>query len=259
MDLTLQNTYLTQAGFQKIREKLAGLYIGRQESLSVCRDAGLDASKIEWNDQPFARWDSILSRAESESKVADLLRAAILNCGGNNDLQVFLEELRSGLLIQPLPVLEKSNKKNEAIFNLLLIHDNADGERVRKIRKQLYIFELNQDLHIDDFQNSISEGELKLKQIELLKNADIIMPVISVNFFSPKNEYLPLLASAIQSGIKVVPVLLETCLYSRIALLKDYITLPRLGKFISEYSNEESGYADVAIGVEQLLKNLNTN
>lgn len=244
--------YLKPDFFVTAREKLASLFLDKNQSRNICKIAGLDLVKINWEGIPLDRWDSILSQAEEENKVIELMIRADQQFGGNAALANYKTELETGAPFEStLQVGANGYKNNPPV--MLIMYDKENAEVCAELKKQFRVFE--SDLKVIDFETDIHEGNRKKAEQELLQEADIIVPVISPDFFNPGNEYLLYLRSVIESEKKVVPVLLVRCLYSRVKILKDFITLPRYGKFISEYENQEEGFADVADGIAKLLPN----
>jgi hypothetical protein len=255
--------YLTNNAFEEIRNVLANTFLNRDDAESIARITELDLPSIGFADKSIKTWDEVLSRAEIETKLIPLLHHASKYGGGISEIDTFRTSVETGKLFQdgmPEVVLSK-DVKNSSVPVILLMYDNNDSAECLELKKQLYFFEMNEEAVIKTFQADIIAGDVKKQQQEIVLQADIIVPVISPDFFNPENGFLSYLRSKLEPNTnsnKMVPVLLVTCLYARVKVLKDYLTLPPFGKFIDEYANRELAYKEVAEGIGNLLEKCKT-
>ena len=245
--------FLKSESFDEMQAVLAKQFIDKDESKIVASQAKLDVTKIAFSDKAFNCWDSILSQAEIENKVGDLLKSAIRQSGGNDSLEKYKRDVESGNVFEPDLFIRNNGYKNSPPVMLMIYHERNE-QKCNDLMKQFYIPEhVNEEIRIKTFRRDILLGVIEAAEVALLEEADIIVPIISPDFFDPQKKYLTYVRTAIEQNKTVVPVLLEKCLYSRIKVLKDYLTLPISGRFISEYDNEELGFAEVAEGIQNIL------
>lgn len=254
--------YLTNNAFEEIRNVLAKTFLNRDEAESIAHITGLDLPNIGFADKSIKTWDEVLSRAEIETKVIPLLEHASKYGGGISELDTFRTSVEAGNLLQvSMPQVVSIEVKDSSVPVILLMYDNNDSAECLELKKQLYFLEINGEAVVKTFQADIVSGDVKKQQQEIVLQADIVVPVISPDFFNPENGFLSYLRSKLERNTgnnKMVPVLLVTCLYARVKVLKDYLTLPPLGKFIDEYANRELAYKEVAEGIGNLLTSVKT-
>lgn len=254
--------YLTNNAFEEIRNVLANRFLNRDEAESIAHITGLDLPNIGFADRAIKTWDEVLSRAEMETKIIPLLQHASNYGGGISELDTFRTSVEAGNLLQAsMPVVLSKEVKDSAVPVILLMYDNNDSAECLELKKHLDFLEYNEEAVIKTFQADIVSGDVKKQQLEIVLQADIVVPVISPDFFKPDNGFISYLRSKLERNTnsnKMVPVLLVTCLYARVKVLKDYLTLPPLGRFIDEYTNRELAYKEVAEGIGNLLTSVKT-
>jgi len=254
--------YLTDIAFEEIRDLLAKAFLDKTDAVLIARNSGLNLPKIGFSDKAINTWDEVLSQAEIETKLVNLLSSASRHGGGISEIDKFRSEVETGILFDGNVLqdqLLESLHVVDAVPVMLLMYDNSDSAECNQLKDQLYFFEMNEELVIKTFEKDIVDGDVKKQQQEMVLQADIIVPVISPKFFNPANGFLHYLRSITESAInseknkKMVPVLLVNCLYARVKVLKDYLTLPPFGKFVDDYPNKQLAYKEVAEGFGKLL------
>jgi len=70
---------------------LADLYPFKEDSFSVVRDAGLDPTRISFQNKAVNNWSEILSEANKRGKVPDIIRAALRDYPDNQSLKSALK------------------------------------------------------------------------------------------------------------------------------------------------------------------------
>ena len=251
---------LKQEYFNKLVARLTKLFLMKEDAIVIAGQATLNLGEIAFDNRAVNTWDSVLSRAEIEDKIEVLLKSAIANNNGDDDLSSILQDVNSGVAFVPPPPLDHLVEYIQPVSQtpqLLLIYHNNDEERCKKLKKFFAIFVANGELIIKDFQTGITEGEIQPQRQALLKRSCIVMPVISPDFFDPEEELMSFVRNSIEAKKKLVPALLVNCPYSRIKVLKDYVALPPQDKFINDYQNEEQGYNAIAKGLIPVIEKCN--
>lgn len=242
--------FLKNEMFAKVRNRLARLVTDDQEARSITRLAGLDSTQIELRGNPLIMSDAILSRAELEGKVLDLLEACINNFNGDAELEAFQQQIAEAFY-----VLEANGMPvgaSEAI-NILLIYARADKKYVKELLKQLHILAINGDAIVTNMSFEITEGVISTQEKGLISSSNIVLPLLSPNFFSENTNHLTNMRFAFNAGKIVVPILLLDCLYGRIDVLNDIVKIPDDGSFISNKPSMNKAFYDVAQWVAHII------
>lgn len=99
-------------------------------------------------------------------------------------------------------------------------------------------------------------GEIDTAIMQNLENSDIFLPIVSADFIASDYCYELEMQEAVerhQSGkMIIVPVIAEPCDWQS-TCLKKFKGLPKDGKPISEWKNQNSAYLDIVMGIRSLV------
>jgi Effector-associated domain 1 len=236
---------LGQELYDTLREKLGRSFLKADEAIHVCKTAGLDLAHIKFEtDTADERWDAILSFAEDKQQLEPLLAAALQLSMNNPTIAEALTKVRDGSGLEPLP--EPVNDKalileTENLLQVLMVYDNADEPLKERLYNHLYIGELSGEAAIFDFLTGTEAGkDITAERERLLEESNVVLLLISPDFFKPGTPYLTFARKSFASQKRVIPVLLRDCLWGRINILQNIMPLPTSRKFVGSYPANET-------------------
>lgn len=183
---------------------------------------------------------------ETASKVADQLKA----------LNEYLTPKAP-----PLPFEQKMAAPESPVFESafipgtmkLFILSSQEDERISQtLNKHLAILRINKQISVFNNVSDIIAGEDWSSRINSeLKNADYVLPIVSVNLLASDYSF-GLLQEALKSGKRVVPILAKKVDIEGTGLDK-LKSLPSQGRWITDFKGEDEAYSDIVQEIKRLL------
>ncbi|WP_367388193.1 TIR domain-containing protein [Lewinella sp. LCG006] len=155
--------------------------------------------------------------------------------------------------VEPL-IVEPPTPKPKKIF---LSYSKSDTEWKDKLKKQLRIYERNEQLTIWD-DSLIQPGQSWSKEIEFaLGEADIVLFLVSADLMATDfvmDTELPIALSRHQQGLAtIIPVIMRPCQWT-VSAFGELQAVPHKGNPVSTYSNEDEALNEVVTRIVGLLK-----
>ena len=95
--------------------------------------------------------------------------------------------------------------------------------------------------------------------IKELNNSDLVVYLVSPDFLASeacKDEWRRARKNAEETGQRLVPIILRQCAWKDFDNMKDYLALPRDGKPISQWDDEDAAWQDVYEQVKRVLEDI---
>jgi len=251
--------HLTQECFDKLWKTISGFYPTQTQIRSFMVKASFRPEQVELLGSGENMVYSLLSLAEKEDRVNDIVKTALdVNefpddpvlkevQAALNDHSAWLPEISAAGLAAPLA--------GEPV-NVMLIYDRKDNQIVSDLSMHLNPFEtFIQSIRVFDMHTDpeVSGGADAREVIERkLKETQIALLLLTPNFFGKGNDCGRLAFNAFQLKKRVIPVLLEPCLWDRISMLESIVPLPRNKQFVSRWANKDEALLEIATGVDQV-------
>jgi TIR domain len=205
-------------------------------------------------------WDSVLSLAENKDKLDTLLeyiteeypeREMLLKAqSGLKNGTAFITELQyEDYIKQPLPDAVK----------VFLVYDNEDRDQVIPLKRQLNaLVKFDASITLFDMHEvPVAGGDRNKFLLEKLGESQVVLLLLTPNFMgNPDNNCDPFAFGGIQMRKRVIPVLLEDCLWKRIQVLKDIVPLPTNGMFVSNSNNHNKMLKEIVEGLDQVIQSI---
>lgn len=249
--------YLTQDSFNRIWNVLSGLYPTANAIQGFMTRAMFRPEKVALQGTGQDMMYSLLSLAEKENRVDDIVEAAL---GPNDfpnqaDLKAILVTLqdKSAFLPDVAPASFVSYNAGDPV-NVMLVYDQKDHAIVADLNLQLYPLDaFLRKISIFDMHLSpdVTGGADAKKVIDKkLEESQIVLLLLTPRFIgNPANDCARLAVNAFQLRKRVIPVLLEPCMWDRISMLENIVPLPINRKFVTHWSNKDQALLDIANGV----------
>ncbi len=137
-------------------------------------------------------------------------------------------------------------------MKLFILCSQEDETVSKALNKHLAILRINKLISVFNSATDIVAGEDWKKRLEgEINAADYVLPIVSVNLLNSDYSY-DLLANAMQSGKKVVPILAKKVDMGGTGLEK-LKTLPSQARWISDFKSEDEAYSDIVAEIRRLL------
>jgi hypothetical protein len=253
--------HLTQESFDKLWKKISVLYPTQSAIKTFMVKAAFAMQKVELLGTGEDMVYSLLSFAEKEERVNDIVKTA-LDANEFPDDPV-LKEIQAALNDHSawLPEISAVDLAAPAAgdpVNVMLIYDRKDNQIVSDLGDQLFpLEEYLKIIRVFDMHNDpeVSGGADAKEVIDRkLKETQIVLLLLTPNFFGKGNDYVKLGINAMGLKKRVIPVLLEPCMWDRISMLENIVPLPRNKQFVSRWGNKDEALLEIATGVDQVAK-----
>lgn len=261
--------YLTQESFNRIWSVISNLYPTANAIQGFMVRSLFKLEKVQLQGTGENMVYSLLSLAEKENRVDDIVETALgpNEFPNNADLKAILTSLqdKSAYLPDVAPASFISHSATDPV-KVVLVYDQKDHAIVADLNLQLYPLDaFLKSISIFDMHLSpeVSGGSDAKKVIDKkLEESQIVLLLLTPRFIgNPANDCARLAVNAFQLRKRVIPVLLEPCMWDRISMLESIVPLPVNRKFVSQWGNKDQALLDIANGVGTVadaIKNKNT-
>ena len=133
-----------------------------------------------------------------------------------------------------------------------ITYSHEDTQAKRELRKRLAVMEQGNELVTwDDGQLTPGDKALQADILKEVVNSNLLLYLVSAASLASKNCNKEL-AEALNSGIRVIPIILEYCDWSY-HQLSAFEVLPHKGKPISRWSDQSEGWQNVVSGIRRTI------
>jgi len=135
-------------------------------------------------------------------------------------------------------------------------YSHADEKAVEKLHKHLAMVQREGLLSVWYDQKILPGGVIDAEISQRVEKSGLFLALTSPDFLASnycyENEFGRALARSAEARLRIVPVILEPCEWLA-SPLKQFKALPKDGKPISQWTNENIAYLDVVTGLRRLL------
>lgn len=246
--MRLQTKYYTQ-----LLESLYKYYPIERDVRTVLRHSELEPGLTDLHGTGKEMWDSALGLVEKEEKLKELLDYVIRD--NLTSLQGLQTLVNSGdAFIEEEQYEEFNRPSGQNAINTFIIYDpaQADKDLVDPLRPHLKSLQkFTGKIEIVDMHKLMGGENKKTVWLKHIGESEIVLLMLTPRFMDNDDCY-ELALAATKMRKRVVPVLLEVCLYTRIRLLSDIVPLPANGRFVTQWENKDEAYTNITEGIEVL-------
>lgn len=186
------------------------------------------------------------TKREINSQVFDYLKRNLHNIGN---------------YVENCSYQQQENLKPNITIEVFLSYADADHDLRQKLEDHLAILQKEKVINTWH-KGKVNAGEETQREIEQhLNSAQIILLLISSDFSASDNSYeqMHLAIKRHQEGTAtVIPVILRSVDWQN-AAFSQFTPLPKNGKPVTSWDNQDEAFADVAQGIRQAVTNLISN
>ncbi len=152
------------------------------------------------------------------------------------------------------------DKKQEKTINIFIAYSRKDESYLKKILNFLKPVGRRYDLNIW-YDGEISPGSIWDEEIKKhIHQADIILLLVSADSLASEYFYEQEVKNALfkhrDGNVKLIPIILRECLWED-APFSNIQVLPKDGKPISSWPQEDVAYSDIVRGIRTALEEIN--
>ena len=248
---------LKQQVFNELRAEAAMIYSTAQTARSVITGVNMKVEDVDVQGAAKYIWDSFLSVAEQQQKLEAVVSYIAKENPASDVFTKTLAAIKDGTAFMEVVNFNGYIKvNNENAAKVFMIYATEDAKVAKDLKMQLYPMVLNGEITNKDMYDVPAGTTADDYYLSALGEADIVLLLLTGNFFSPDNNCLKLGFNGIDMKKRVVPVLIEDTLWGRIKVLSGIVPLPVNRKPVSNWSNKAQALMTVAEGVSQVARHL---
>jgi hypothetical protein len=251
-------THLTKDSFNKLWQTVAGLYSTQNTIQAFMQKAGFSWQKVELLGTGENMVYSLISFAEKENRVREIADAALTDYPGTQALLEILAALDDKSAFLPeISVTGLANPVAGEPVKVFLIYDREDDKITAELKTHLSpLVKFTRSISVFDMHLGVAGG-INQKEVDdkELKDAQIVLLLLTPAFIgNDNNDCDRLTFNALQMKKRVIPVLLEPCMWDRISMLESIVPLPRNKTFVKNWKNKDEALLEIANGVDQVAQ-----
>ena len=135
---------------------------------------------------------------------------------------------------------------------IVLVYDLQDAARAAQLDKHLTVLKLTKKIAVYNVQKVTAGEDVIASADREIASADFVFTLISSNLFNEEALWLIKSLEAIETGKKVIPVLLDKTDIDGTGLEK-LRSLPSLNRTVSDFPNPEAAYSDIVEEIKRLI------
>jgi len=142
-------------------------------------------------------------------------------------------------------------------MRIFISYSHKDEPALERLRTHLAVF--RRDKQIDEWfdREILAGGQVDVEIAERLESSQLFLLLVSPDFLSSDYCVQKEMARALErhraGDARVVPIVLEPCDWTNTPL-RNLKALPRDGKAVSEWSNENNAYLDIVRELRRVLE-----
>lgn len=248
--------------FEEFRVRVPSIAFHEVESESI--PSQTEALPVENPDDPRVRRHQILKEiAALEDQRNTLEQSAVkMTLLGNKQASLALRQEMNQIDDQRLEYLAQLRMEKKTSFEVFFSYAHADELLRDELAKHLNILQ-RQGIIVGWYDREITAGSEREEEMHSrLNSADIILLLISPDFVTSDYCYDVELKSALErhdsGNARVIPVILRPVAWSGTSFSK-LQALPKGGKPVTTWSNQDSAFLNVAEGIMNTIDDLKGN
>ena len=248
---------LKQQVYNELRAEAATVYSTAQLIRTLITSVSMNAGDIDLQGAAKYIWDSVLSVAEQQQKLEAVVSSIAAEYPANAVFTQTLAAIKDGTaFMEPVNFNGYIKVNNENAAKVFMIYATEDANMAKELKKQLYPMVLNGEITNKDMYDFPVGTDRDEHYLSALGGADIVLLLLTSNFFSPENNCMQLGFNAIDMKKRVIPVLIEDTLWGRIKVLNGIVPLPINRKPVSKWNNKAEALMTVAEGVSRVARDV---
>ncbi len=248
---------LKQQLYNQLRAEAATVYSTVQPIRAVVTSVSMNVGDIDMQGAAKYIWDSVLSVAEEQQKLEAVVSYIVAEFPANATFTSALASIKDGTaFMEEINFNGYVKVNNENAAKVFMIYATEDAKVAKDLKKQLYPMVLNGEITNKDMYDAPAGADHDQYYLSALGEADIVLLLLTADFFSPDNNCMQLGFNGIDMKKRVIPVLIEDTLWGRVKVLSGIVPLPMNRKPVSKWSNRAEALMTVAEGVSQTARDL---
>lgn len=131
----------------------------------------------------------------------------------------------------------------------MIIYDQLDEPHAKLLNRHLNVLKIMKKIRVYNVYESEGQ-ELLSRARQEMTDSDYLVVLITVNLFN--SEWFELVYNALGENRRMIPLRIEKADFEGTGLEK-FKSLPSMGKAVSDFSNQDSAYADIVGELKKLL------
>ncbi|MGO4127410.1 toll/interleukin-1 receptor domain-containing protein [Inquilinus sp. YAF38] len=137
-------------------------------------------------------------------------------------------------------------------------YSHADEKALERLHKHMAMLRREGDISTWTDNQVLAGDSVDTEISKNLEDSGIFIALLSPDYLASNYCYEKEFARAqelcLAGSMRIVPVVIEPCDWSS-SPFREYLALPKDGKAISEWTNQNNAYLDVVSGIRRLIKN----
>lgn len=142
-------------------------------------------------------------------------------------------------------------------IDAFISYSHADEKALERLHKHLAMLQREGDLNAWSDHKLLAGSKLDSEISAILEKSGLFLALVSPDYLASRycyeNEFQYALKLAEAGKIRIVPIILEPCDW-RESPFTQFMALPKDGKPISEWTNQNNAYLDVVTGLRRILQ-----
>lgn len=242
--------------YNDLRAEAAKVYSTAQPIRSVITSVGMSVGDVDVQGAAKYIWDSLLGVAEEQQKLEDIVNYITAEFPANEVFTNTQTAIKNGsAFLEPVNVNGFLVQNNEHAAKVFMVYAPENAAIAKRLKNQLFPLVLNGEIVTKDM-TAPADADPDTYQLQALGESEIVLLLLTADFFSQDNNCLQLGFTAKEKGKRVVPILIEETLWGRVNALKAIVPLPINKIPVSKWSNEAEALMNVADGVGIVARDL---
>ncbi|MFN0033678.1 MAG: hypothetical protein ACKVUS_01340 [Saprospiraceae bacterium] len=137
-----------------------------------------------------------------------------------------------------------------AVPKFVVIYALEDEPHCKALNRHLHVLKFLKKISVYNVNEHLGEGLVERAKAEMA-DADFLLVLITPNLFSSP-DWFAFMYDALGEGRRMIPLLIEKYAFEGIGLEK-LRSLPSMGKAVSDFSNQDTAYAEIVGELRKLL------
>lgn len=251
--------HLTTTYFNKLRDAFAGIYPIRPDIMAAMKAAGLNWQEADMEGRGEIVWSAVLTLAEEKEKVPELILVAKEKRPDSETLKDALLAVENGsAFVTEIRYQDFIRQPSRGAVKCFLVYDNNDitNELVNLFKRQLRGYErFSRRIIVQDMNAGDLAGKTTNELLGKLGESQIAILLLTPNLMS-NDTCDPFVFGSKEMVKRVVPVLLESCPWERIELLKDIVPMPTSRQFVSDSTKQGKTITEMMDMLDLIVKDV---
>lgn len=246
---------LTAKVYASIVEDAAALYPTGNDIQALLVKTQIPREHIKLEGTGLNMWDSVVSYAEKNGQLPGLLNTMLEEYPAGGGLKTILGSINEGSAFVKTFSIKSwlQPPVTDATARVMLVYDAEDKGLCKGLKAQLTPLRLDGSItFLKDMHDTTGGVNTEEERIKNLLAADVILLLLSQNFMG-SDTCLEMAFTAHENKKQPVPVLLSPCLWARIKIFENIQPLPKDGRPVTQWPDDDEALLEIAKGVEEVV------